>query len=172
MDTQPAHRKTIRHYNVPGHAHFLTFSCYQRRPLLVDDVIRLLFVRQLATTRDTLEYDLWAYVIMPDHVHLLVRPRKDDHSISEFLRALKRNVGFHALNRLQETGYSALSFWQAGPGFDQNVSDPGRATELAAYIHNNPVRRGLVAEATEWRWSSAHFWAGWPDYDLAMDEIS
>jgi putative transposase len=171
MHQQPIHRKTIRHYDIPGHAHFLTFSCYDRDSLLIDDHIRSLFLRRLASARETLSYDLWAYAIMPDHVHLLVRPRRDSPSISEFLRLLKRDVAFHALQQLRGSGQVLPSFWQAGPGFDENVPDPTKAAEVAEYIHNNPVRRGLVSDPMEWRWSSARFWAGWPEYDLAMDKI-
>jgi putative transposase len=163
------HWKKLIHYNDPGHAHCLTFSCDQRQHYLVDDRIRLLAVGRLAEVRIALEYDLWAYVIMTNHVHLLVRPRRPDCSIASFLHALKGPVGFHALRVLANS--SIRRCWQAGGGFDENVHGQERAVELARYIHNNPVRKGLVTEPGDWRWSSARFWAGQKEFDLAMDEI-
>ena len=51
-------------------------------------------------------------------------------------------------------------FWQAGPGYDGNLDDLEAIYKAIEYIHNNPVRRGLVAQATDWSWSSARDWAG------------
>ncbi|MFH0882526.1 MAG: hypothetical protein V2A56_06045, partial [bacterium] len=49
-------------------------------------------------------------------------------------------------------------FWQAGGGFDRNISDPAQIRNTIEYMHGNPVRRGLVEAPEDWRWSSVHFW--------------
>lgn len=163
------HRKRLTHFDDAGHAHFLTFSCDQRNEYLVDDRIRHMLIDRLGELRVALEYDLWAYVLMTTHVHLLVRPRRTDYSVSAFLHNLKGPTGFYALRLLPTT--SVRRFWQAGGGFDENVCDQDRAVELAKYIHSNPVRKGWVTDSIDWRWSSARFWAGYREFDLAMDDI-
>ena len=54
----------------------------------------------------------------------------------------------------------ARHFWQAGPGYDANLYELESMYKAIDYIHNNPVRRGLVAHAADWPWSSARDWAG------------
>jgi putative transposase len=49
-------------------------------------------------------------------------------------------------------------FWQAGGGYDRNMTSVETVVKAARYIHENPVRRGLVAHASEWAYSSAHNW--------------
>lgn len=171
MSKQKQIRKTVRHFNDPGHAHCLTFSCYQKRPLLIHDEIRLAFLEKLADVRTSQGYDFLAYVLMPNHVHLLVKPCREQYSIARFLHVIKSPTGFHALRFLRSTGASLPRFWQAGPGFDENVNNADRVRGLVEYLHNNPVRQGLVGSAVDWRWSSARFWAGCEEYDLALDSF-
>jgi putative transposase len=109
---------------------------------------------------------------MPEHVHLLVyptRPEADAECISRFLGKLKRPCsasvkadlmasGSRLLERLtvrERPGRSAFRFWQEGPGYDRNLNTAKVVLAAIDYIHLNPVRRGLVSEATAWRWSSA-----------------
>ncbi len=160
------HRKKCKRYNVPGHAHALTFTCKDRQPLLETDSARQLFVEALAAARETRDFHLWAYAIMPEHVHVLLWPRQKDYSISEILRAIKRPMSFRA----REQGLiRAPGFWLPGGGYDTNLADPQAVHNEVEYIHNNPVRRGLCQRPEEWRYSSAAFWAGEPDVPLPMD---
>ncbi len=69
------HRKRIRHYHEPGHLHEFTFSCYQRRPLLTNDVWLEKLSRSLEVAGRAEAFDLVAFVFMPEHLHLLVFPR-------------------------------------------------------------------------------------------------
>jgi putative transposase len=78
-----------RSFNDPGHAHFLTFSCLQRYRIFEDDQACLLLAVSIDRARVQHEFDLWAYVFMPDHIHLLIRPRRDEYSVSEILRSIK-----------------------------------------------------------------------------------
>ena len=64
---------------IPGHAHLLTFSCFRRMPLLSKDRTRRWFLEALGAARSALEFDLWAWVIMPEHVHLLIYPRREGY---------------------------------------------------------------------------------------------
>jgi putative transposase len=166
-------RKKVKHYDRPGDAHFLTFSCYRRLPLLSKDQTRHWFIEALTAARAKHEFDLWAWVIMPEHVHLLIGPGQGDASIAEILASIKRPVGYNAIQFLKKDSPVFLErltvnnkartyhhFWQPGPGHDKNLTDPQAIHNTVEYIHGNPVRRDLVAHSTDWHWSSARDWAG------------
>lgn len=67
-------RKQCRRYNEPGHAHALTFSCFQRRPFLARDRTRQWMLEAIDQARTKHGFHLWAYVLIPEHVHLLLGP--------------------------------------------------------------------------------------------------
>src|SRR5438477_13196665 len=71
------HHKQCHRENLPGQAHFLTFSCFQRRPFLAKDRTRNWLIESIAAATVKHHLDLWAYVIMPEHVHLIIFPRKE-----------------------------------------------------------------------------------------------
>jgi putative transposase len=182
---RPLPRKRKVTYNIPGHAHFLTYSCFKRLPLLSRDKPRTWIVEALANARRAFEFDLWAYVIMPEHVHLLIRPRRTTYRIERILPALKRPVSARARALLTSTnnhswlkkltvvrrGQPVFRFWQAGGGHDHNLWNDRPILDVIEYIHANPVRRGLVERPTDWLWSSARFWAGDLSGPIAMDPL-
>jgi putative transposase len=179
----PRPRKTRRSWNEPGHAHFLTFSCYRRWPLLTKDRSRRWVIESFQSVRRTQNVALWAYVIMPEHVHLLLCPRNDNYDMRRILAALKRPVAAAARAYLEEnrderwlrrlsTEYPSrrvFRFWQPGDGFDHNIFREKTIPAVIDYIHLNPIRRGLVDDPTNWIWSSARFWNGSYDVPIAMD---
>jgi putative transposase len=69
---RPIRRKTRKAWDQAGHAHELTFSCFRRLRLLGSDRTREWLLRSLETARSWWRFALWAYVIMPEHVHLLI----------------------------------------------------------------------------------------------------
>ncbi len=163
------HRKKCRRYNEPGHAHSLTFSCFCRRPFLARDRTRSWLVEAIDRARQIHGFDLWAYVIMPEHVHLLIRPRDARYSVSRILTSLKRPVSLKALSHVRRSAPDFLSqmedrqpsgrvhyrFWQRGGGYDRNLTEPKAVWAEIDYFHANPVRRGLCETPTAWPWSSA-----------------
>ena len=160
------HRKTCVRYNEPGHAHALTFSCDGRQPFLASAAAKDLLVSTFEAARAGHEIDLWAYVIMPEHVHLLVWPRQPTYSVSAFLHAVKRPMSFRA----RKAGlFDGPCFWLPGGGFDRNIVTARAVREEIEYLHGNPVRRGLCENPTDWRYSSARFWAGRDDVPIRMD---
>ena len=167
MDT-PVKHKTIKHYNAPKVSHELTWSCYQSRHLLSTPERRTLVMEAIQRATARLGYATLAFVIMPNHVHLLAR-HMDEHDISQLLYAIKRPSSFHlkqmmpdgevaSLTIRERPGKAAFRFWQEGPGYDRNIE---RDTLWASirYIHRNPVRAGLATKAPEWEWSSARWYA-------------
>ena len=178
--------KTRRVFNTPGHAHELTFSCYHRLPLLNRDRTRLWLVESLGRIRSSYDVDLIAYVIMPEHAHVLIRPRQPDYQIELISKSFKQSVARRALAHLRENSPAFLErlagerngrrlryhFWQPGGGYDRNVFNAEPLTKWIDYLHGNPVRRRLVAHPTDWRWSSARAYAGLDDVPLTMDRIA
>ncbi|MGW8256440.1 MAG: hypothetical protein ACWGMZ_03040, partial [Thermoguttaceae bacterium] len=69
------HRKRCKRYDVPGDAHYLTFSCFRRLPLLNNDRLRKWMIEAIGLGRVKSPFDLWAYVIMPEHVHVILLPK-------------------------------------------------------------------------------------------------
>ena len=90
-------RKRVRHFDLPGDAHFLTFSCFHRLPLLSKDRTRKWLVEAIGNARTKHGFDSWAWVIMPDHVHLLIYPRASDSKMSHVLADIKRPVAQRAI---------------------------------------------------------------------------
>jgi putative transposase len=179
------HRKRCKRYEVPGDAHFLTFSCHERRPLLSRDRSRQWMLDSLALGRNQSLCDLWAFVIMPEHVHLVLWPRNNVAN-SRILKTLKQSVSHrarlwlasHAPSHLApeesgETGSArSFHFWQRGGGYDRNLRRDVDVHEKIAYCHNNPIQRGLVSRACDWPWSSARAWETGLDEPIAIDRAT
>lgn len=170
MERTPCHRKKIRRWNTPGEAHELTFSCLRRRPFLLSDRFCSYFADAVNRARTKHAFDVWAYVVMPEHVHLLLWPREQEYSIPAILKAIKQSAGRRALNWLREQRPQKLphyevgrndlqyAFWMDGGGYDRNVKSRDTLRQIIGYIHANPVRRGLVPHPGLWQFSS---WADW-----------
>jgi putative transposase len=177
-----SHRKS---YNTPGHVHFLTFSCWQQLQFLRRSETCLEFARALDRARSTEQFDLWAYVIMPEHVHLLICPRQESYDMARILRRIKESFSRQILNdwrqhypeRLEAAadtteGPVRYRFWQPGGGFDRNLYDHDAIRNAVVYIEANPIRRGLVGNILDWEWSSTRARVGWTDVPLRVDPIA
>ena len=161
--------KYTRH-NIPGHAHELTFSCYKRQPLLKNKKVKQFLADAINNASDQHNFDVWAYVFMPEHIHLLIYPRNEIYSISNILKSIKQSVSRKVLKRLKdkkskylkllETGLirPAYRFWQDGGGYDRLYYSAKEILKQINYIHDNPIRRGFVDDITDWEWSSANSW--------------
>ncbi len=171
-------------FNVPGHAHALTFGCFRNRRFLDCSRTRLYVIEALNRARETHSFDVWAFVIMPDHVHLLVWPRQEAYSVSEILKSIKLPVAMKAISflkangpemlRSMETGLRAprYRFWQDGGGYDKNITDCDEMLKLIEYMHDNPVRKSLVETPDAWYWSSARAWLYGDTHPLKIDRES
>jgi putative transposase len=173
------------HYTIAGHIHYLTFSCYKKLWLFKSPTLYSSFLENLVRAKQRRSFDLHGYVVMPNHVHMLIYPHQDE-SISAILTAVKRPFSFSALNYLQNRvpeiheelrvnkgAREVRRFWQAGGGYDRNIYRDETFAKTLEYIHFNPVRKGLVESPADWRWSSARFYdtreadpieADWPDW--------
>ncbi len=141
--------KRIR-YQQTGEFHFLTFSCYRHLPYLSQVAPMELFEDALDRVRRRYLFAIAGYVVMPEHVHLLVSEPKRV-LLSKVIQALKLSVSVRS---------SEKPFWQAHY-YDFNVSSHVKFVEKLRYIHRNPVKRGLVEKPEDWQWSSfCHYQTG------------
>lgn len=143
--------KGLIRYQKGGVFHFLTFSCYRRQPLLYISAGYRIFEVELEAVRRRYEFVVAGYVLMPEHVHLLVsEPRIS--SLSVALQVLKQETS----KKLKHPEWS--QFWQRRY-YDFNVWSEEKRVEKLRYIHRNPVRRGLVQNPANWQWSSFRHYA-------------
>jgi len=119
---------------------------FLRRPdvaMLVEDALRSAAKLGLC--------DLGAFAIMGNHVHVLMRPQQAPSRILQFLKGTTAREANRILCR------TGQPFWQR-ESYDHCVRDEAQMERIVAYIENNPVKAGLVAHASQYRWSSA--WQG------------
>ena len=177
------HRKRRKSFDIEGDAHELTFSTYRRQPFLTEPHSRKLLLQSIKRAREKWKFHLWAYVVMPEHVHLLVWPGDAKATVAEILRSIKQPVGQKVIGMLRLSknptlerfarylpeGVVEYSFWQAGGGYDRNLYTSKAIWNAIDYIHMNPVRRGLVEKPEDWPWSSCRFYRELPPYELDVD---
>jgi putative transposase len=158
--------KGLRRYYGRGHLHFITFSCYGRRPLLRAIRAKNLFLKELARVRREYAFALVGYVVMPEHVHLLVSEAKKG-TPSTVLQMLKQRVSRKMRQKKRAYGIAQAllpfpeqrlpQFWQAR-FYDLNVYTERKKREKLDYLHGNPVTRKLVRRPQDWPWSSYLFY--------------
>lgn len=166
------HRKKCQRYNIPGNAHELTFSCYKNQAFFRSVLICQYMAGAILSAKEKYDFSIWAYVFMPNHIHLLICPMQEQYSISDILKSIKQSVSRRAIRYLRQnnphglkklaTGqkHPAYRFWQDGGGYDRNVSNEETLIKMIRYIHMNPVRCKLSDHPEQWYYSSAAQWQG------------
>jgi putative transposase len=139
----------LKRYQTEGHHHFLTFSCYRRLPYLNDDHSRRIFEETLERLRQRHHFFLYGYVLMPEHVHLLLSEPKS--------RPLSTTIGVLKGQTSKLLKGTRTQFWQTRY-YDFNVITQPKFVEKLRYIHRNPVERNLVEKPEDWPWSSFNHW--------------
>ena len=158
-------RNPLKRFYGRNDLHFVTFSCYRRRPYLATIRTRNRFVKVLDEVRTRFGFDLIGYVVMPEHVHLLMsEPAKGNPST--VLQMLKQSVSRSLRKRRKGNAkqmklfgsVDSAAFWQRR-FYDFNVWSQKKLKEKLAYMHRNPVERRLVEHPKDWPWSSWSFYA-------------
>ena len=153
----------VRYGKTGYHLHFITFSYYQRLPYLGNVTACHEFEQSLEKIRTRYSFLVHGYVVMPEHVHLLVSEPKEV-ILAKAIQALKLSVSVQQRR---------TRFWQKRH-YDLNVYTDDKRLEKLRYIHRNPVTRGLVAQPEDWKWSSFRHWktAGRGTVTIGTDLIS
>ncbi|HVI09380.1 MAG TPA: transposase [Candidatus Binatia bacterium] len=158
------HVKPVRYQN-QGCLHFITFSCYRRMNLLDSPLAKDTFERELEHVRRWYGCFVTGYVVMPEHVHLLVS-EPERGKLSLVIQMLKQITS----RKLKPTAHPVAQnatrvgkpdrFWQVRY-YDFPVWTEAKRIEKLRYIHRNPVSRGLAERPEDWKWSSfAHYATG------------
>ena len=153
-DSLPGMPYGLKRYQQSKQCHFVTFSCYRRLPRLGDERLCDLFLECLERTRRKYRFRVYGYVVMPEHVHLLIS-EPELALLAKATQALKISVARRAMSYRAE---GSTTLWQKRY-YDHNVRDYESFVEKLRYIHRNPVKRGLVERAEDWKWSSFRHYA-------------
>jgi len=150
-----------------GDLHFITFTCYQRRRWLGSVRARNLVVKILGEVRQRYGFALLGYVIMPEHVHLLINELTTmppariiqvfKQRVSRRMRGKKRGGSGQMELPFAEVDREMRRFWQRRY-YDFNVYTEKKLWEKLDYMHVNPVRQKLVKHPRDWPWSSFNFY--------------
>jgi putative transposase len=158
----------LHRYYGSGYFHFITTSCYHRRPLLSSPRRRNLFLIILEQVRKRYGFIVVGYVVMPEHVHLLIS-EPDRGTPSTVMQVLKQRFARRVLGEWRRRGSPAQGrLWQEPLEnghvwqkrfYDFVVRTGAKKVQKLNYMHRNPVRRGLVLEPEQWKWSSCRGYA-------------
>ena len=165
------------------HLHFITCICYRRLPLFASARAKNLLVKILGEVRDRYGFALAGYVVMPNHIHLLISEPAQG-TPSTVMQVLKQRVSRQLRRKARKKVSSRQlslpfrhppdslpQFWQ--PRFyDFNVWSQTKFVEKLHYMHMNPVKRKLVAHPRDWPWSSFSFYARKESGLARIDPIS
>ena len=133
-------RRRVEAYLDQGHG-----SCYLKEPGVA------IMVQNALLFHDQTKYRLAAWVVMPNHAHVLCSPCMG-HSLAEIMHSLKSYTASEANKMLGRRG----RFWQK-EYFDRYIRNARHFAKVVAYIENNPVKARLCEKAEDWPFSSASF---------------
>jgi putative transposase len=161
-------------FDIHGNVHFVTSTVVGFLPIFQNPDLAVIFVDNLCFYQDRGDFTLLAWVLMPDHFHLVFR-RSENKSVSQILGNLKRMTSRQITEQLEKSGASSLLSDLTNAALKESTKDSRvwqyRFDSLVItreetlrqkidYIHFNPVRRGLVAEPEDWSYSSAVNYSG------------
>lgn len=145
-------RPTREHATNAGHTYMITSQTWGRRDLFSKEPWARLLIDTIYHYR-VAAYSLHAFVVMPDHIHILLSPKTSLEKAAQFIK------GGFSYRAKKELG-SNMEVWQKGFS-DHRIRDLSDYEGHVVYIHENPVRRGLCERASEFPYSSAH-----PGFDV------
>ena len=140
----------LKRFHESGQNHFVTFSCYHRRPFFTTNNSRQTFETALERVRATFDLCVYGYVVMPEHVHLLISEPTHE-TLADALKSLKQGVSRRLIGEAEH-------FWQTRY-YDFNVRNHPQFVEKLRYIHRNPVTANLCEHPEDLAWSSFRHYA-------------
>ena len=188
--------KSLPRFNDSSYAHFVTTRTYKNRPYFKDEAFSYILLEELNFYRQKYGFALVGYVIMPDHLHLLLwwdKEKKAGLSVSKIMQGIKGVTARRVIDLMLSSGLERMlqptrrkqvlqsahndkrgqnlqydhqsadtkshrhnlkyRLWQ--PGFyDFNIYNEVKLLEKLEYMHNNPVKAGLVLSSRDYKWSS------------------
>jgi REP element-mobilizing transposase RayT len=154
------YRRNLPHWEQPGNFYFITFRTTQNTILPIE--ARNIVVNGIKFY-DGKDYKLYAYVIMPDHIHLVIRPlekaRYTFYSIAEIMHSIKSYSAKEIIKLLENSGRMPVppSIW-LDESFDRIIKDENELFEKMNYIVNNPIRKDLARNPKDYKWLYVKGW--------------
>ena len=142
--------KKLKHINLEGYAYFVTTNVYHRQKLFSNSKIADIVLAALFFLREKGYYRLYSFVIMPEHLHLIILPQ-NKKTVSQIMHSLKSYTAKKINSLLGRDG----KIWQDG-FYERIIRSENDLSEKANYIENNPLRKKLVEESEKYFYSSAH----------------
>jgi len=174
---------TLPRFHIQGHIYYITTNVYQNLPLFKHPTFIIPLIDSLNYYRYKYRFKILGYVIMPDHIHLIVWPQ-DQPAISEFMRDFKKFTAVRLIRQAEVENASAIlqAFANAGEAtkrcdhkiwqdsyWDTNIFTERFLRQKLHYIHRNPVRANLVANPAEYPYSSYRNYALNDESLIAID---
>jgi len=172
----------LKHFDDWGTVRFVTFSCYRRYSLLTDERVIETLLNHLNLIRNKHSLNLFGYVVMPEHVHLVIYP-PEPIPLGRIIGELKSRSAREIASILQSVddlrqvlpgptkdNRANHTIWMARC-YDHNCRNQDTVIEKINYCHYNPVKRGLVTDPGQWKWSSHNWYRGQAGVPLGIDEI-
>ncbi len=167
---------SLRHFDDLGTARFVTFTCYRRHRYLVTTPARTILLQGLVHLRMQRHIQILGWVLMPEHVHLVLLP-PDGLSLGDAIGRFKSWTARQILSAPEFRGVvlrrndGSPALWQRRC-YDHNCRHPQVARQKIEYCHQNPVRRGLVDHPSKWPWSSYNWYRGEGPIVLEIDGLN
>jgi len=156
----------LKRLQATGLTHFVTFTCYRRLRLLSSPMICEAVLASLENMRKRYEVRVYGFVLMPEHVHLLLsEPGRG--TLAEALQSLK-SASARVSRRLHPPLRNTVRFWQKRY-YDRYMRDHEDFVEKLRYIHRNPVTRQLCQRPEDWPWSSFLHYATGSDVGVEIE---
>ena len=163
-------------------AYYLTSVPKDRLPVFRTDAIKQIICKAIDEARKSASFLLFAYVVMPDHLHTIVGSDLKPSKVLQFINGitsrrviqyLKGNAYERSLQKLRHADKRRnyrYSLWDHHPNA-KLVPNEEMFLQKVRYVHQNPVRAGLVECAEDYQFSSARIWARRPreDEPLSVD---
>jgi len=167
--------KHLPKFNENSYAHFVTTRTYDSRPYFEDKELCQILIEELEFYSQKYDFTMIGYVIMPNHLHLLLwwdKEKTPRLNISKAMQGIKGTTARRIIDSMRSKGLeqtlqstpgnidsqshrrrSKYRLWQ--PGFyDFNIYSEEKLSEKLNYMHNNPVKAGLVYSPSDYEWSS------------------
>lgn len=154
-----------RRANITGGTYFFTVNTFRRLPVLTEPLLRTALREAIQHTRTSHPFDIAAWVLLPDHLHCIWTLPEGDADFSIRWAKIKRHVSktcgsdfgaqdlSESRNKQREAGLWQRRFWE------HQIRDNSDFARHVDYIHWNPVKHGLVVQASDWPYSTFHRYA-------------
>ena len=153
----------IKRYYIPDSIVFVTTVTKNRNQIFMEERNHHLLFQTIESIKLEIPFDLIAYVILPDHFHLLIRLKNKDNNFSKVLQLIKGR--FTHAYKINCGITSSVSLWQRR-FWDHIIRDEHDLQNHFDYIHWNPVKHGFVDAPNKWKLSSFIQWTNNGLYDL------